>query len=91
MRYDFKPSFVRCFKKLPPQKQDAASETIEKLKIFYETREIAIGLGLKNLKKDYWEIRASLKDRILFKLIGNAVYFVLVGNHDEIKKFLKNP
>jgi len=47
------------------------------------------GLGLKNLKKNYWEIRKGLKLRILFRWHADLVEFILAGTHDDIEKFLK--
>lgn len=90
MEYNFKSSFNRCFKKLPPNKQKLVQETIKKLKIFYETRQISHGLGVKNLRGIYWEIRASLQERILFTLKDNIISFILVGNHDDMRRYLKN-
>ncbi|MCE5329005.1 PIN domain-containing protein [bacterium] len=36
------------------------------------------------------EIRVDIKDRIIFTFEKDIVGFVIVGNHDEIKRFLKN-
>ncbi len=47
-------------------------------------------MGLKNLRENYWEIRVNVKDRIIFTLEKDKVAFIIVGNHDEIKKFLRN-
>lgn len=90
MFYNFKASFDRCFKKLSSQKQKCVFDAIESLKVFYETRKISQGLGLKYLRKNYWEIRASLQDRIIFSLENDKVSFILVGSHDDVRKFLKN-
>jgi hypothetical protein len=46
------------------------------------------GLGLKKLHKSFWEIRADLETRILFQVEKDRVTFVIVGNHDEIRRFL---
>jgi len=90
MRFNFKTSFYRCFKKLSPFKQKLVLEAIDKLKVFYETRQLSLGLGLKNLRGNYWEIRLSLKDRVLFYLSEGNISFILVGNHDEIRRYLKS-
>ena len=47
------------------------------------------GLGLKNWHGDYWEIRSSIRDRILFDFT-DRISFLFVGNHDEIKTFMKS-
>ena len=63
MRYKFQPSFDRLFKKMVPYKQELIREAIEKLKSFHETNQLPQGLGLKSLRKQYWEIRATLHDQ----------------------------
>lgn len=90
MLFTFQSSFDRCFKKLTPQKQRIVLSAIEELQIFYDTNLLIPGLGLKNLRKQYWEIRATLQDRIIFSLKDNTINFVLVGNHEDVRKFLKN-
>jgi hypothetical protein len=47
------------------------------------------GIRLTRLCGDYWEAGTSIKERILFKLTGDLVQFLLVGDHDDIKKALK--
>jgi hypothetical protein len=48
------------------------------------------GIGLKRLQDDFWEIRQGLHNRILFRWRQDLIEFVLAGNHDSIKDFLKN-
>jgi hypothetical protein len=48
------------------------------------------GIGLKHLDEDFWEIRKGLKCRILFRWQKDEVKFILAGDHDSIKDFLKN-
>jgi len=52
-------------------------------------QELLVGLGLKNLRKNFWEIRKGLKLRILFRWRSDHVEFVLAGTHEEIKRHLK--
>ena len=89
MQFEFASSFDRRFKKLTPQRQQKARAAIEAL-LAYLDRKTALrpGLGLKNFSGDYWEIRVDLHDRIVFEL-SDRVTFWLVGNHDEIRRFMK--
>ncbi len=48
------------------------------------------GLGLKKLGEDIWEVRVGIRTRVLFLLLPGELRFLLVGNHDEVKKYLKN-
>ncbi len=46
------------------------------------------GLGLKKVRKDYWEIRLSAKNRMIFEFKGDVINFAFVGNHNEIASSL---
>ena len=91
MRIDFKPSFDRSLKALHAKEKEeikkVAKDTVD---VLTQDRFISKGIGLKRLRGDYWEVRKGLKVRILFKWKGDLAEFILAGNHDDIKRFLKN-
>ena len=89
MRYEFKTSFDRRFRKLSPTRQQKAYDAIDTLMNYFDgLAPLPKGLDLKNWKGDYWEIRSTLKDRILFKFEDHIV-FLFIGSHDEIRSFMK--
>lgn len=90
MKYYFKPSFIHLFKKLDKAKQKQAIDSIERLKSLFGLKQNYEGLGLKCLIKNIWEIRITIKDRIVFSLEKNTLTFILIGSHDDINRFLKN-
>jgi len=90
VQYEFKASFDRRFKKLSSSRQKKVYQAIDSFMKYVDGEaELPHGLGLKNWHGDYWEIRAGLKDRILFEFTDEIV-FLFVGNHDEIKNFMKD-
>ena len=89
MRYERKPAFERSIQRLPPDRKARTKEAVQQLVVFFETKQQPHGLGLKRLRGGYWEVRAGLGDRVLFRLSGDLVEFVIVGNHDEIRRFLR--
>lgn len=91
MRFEFKPSFDRSVKSLRGKEKDEIKQVaIETIDILSQDRILHKGIGLKRLKGDYWEIRKGLKARILFRWEGDLVEFVLAGDHNGIKRYLKN-
>jgi len=48
------------------------------------------GAGLRKLRDEYYEARIGLKERLLFENTPEALVFEFIGNHDEIKRFLKS-
>jgi len=90
MKYEFKSSFDRSVKSLPSEKKQEVKELcIALIDVLSGEKELSVGLGLKNLRKNFWEIRKGLKLRILFRWRTDYVEFVLAGTHEEIKRYLK--
>ena len=90
MKYEFKSSFDRSVKSLHPEiQQDVKQLCIALIDILSGEQELSKGMGLKNLRKNFWEIRKGLKLRILFRWRASHVEFVLAGTHEEIKRYLK--
>ncbi len=90
MRFEFKPSFDRSIKQLPlHDKADVKSAASQLIEVLSKDREIYQGLGLKRLKNNFWEVRYGLKVRILFRWEGDLAEFLLAGNHEDVKRFLK--
>ena len=89
MRFRYLASFDRSFKKLSAERKDRVRAALESFLDFYRTGIRPAGLGLKKLRKDFWEIRADLDTRVVFLLEKDCVTFVLVGDHDEIRRYLR--
>ena len=89
MRVAYLSSYDKNYKKLPKNKQLKAEYAIDILIDFFKIGQKPKGLGLKKLKNNYWEVRVDLHYKIIFELEKDLISFVLVGNHDSIKNFLK--
>lgn len=82
-------SFDRAWKTLTDNRKEKARTALSALVHFLEGGLKPEGLGLKKLRDPFWEIRLDLKDRILFTMEKEKISFVLIGNHDEIRRALK--
>jgi hypothetical protein len=45
--------------------------------------------AFRRLRRNYFECRAGLKTRLIFRAERGVLHFVAAGDHDEIQKFLK--
>ena len=90
MKFEFKPSFDRSVKVFhDSEKNEIKALAIQLVEMLSRYREIHKRIGLKRLKGNFWEARKGLKTRILFCWDGELVEFVLAGNHDDVRRFLK--
>lgn len=90
MRYVYKPSFLRTLRSLEHQQQLKTERAILALMDYFQSGQRTEGLGLKQLRKPYWEIRVGLDTRIMFLLEGDLVSFIIVGDHNDIRRYLKH-
>jgi hypothetical protein len=86
--FSFTSAFSRQVEKLDPQVKCAAQETIASVVRFYKFRERTPGLGIKRMRREVWEARSGLRIRILYRLEGESLCFVVAGTHDDVKRFL---
>ena len=47
------------------------------------------GLGIRRLRGSYFEFRVGRDMRVVFKLEGSTASLKMVGDHDEVRRFLK--
>lgn len=91
MHFEYKRSFDRWFKKLPIDSQNAVETAITSLIAALSAGQSPPnGLGLTKLTRRHWEIRSGLKDRIVFAKTDDTIVFLLVGNHEDVERFLRS-
>ena len=89
--YNFQPSFERSIKKSPLQKKQQIKSLAKHLILLLsKNQNLPKGMGLTRLRRNYWEIRSTIKERILFHYEKGQLDFILTGSHDDVKKFLKS-
>jgi len=88
VQYQSSPRFDRSVKRLDPAQRRAVQEALEQLVAAFETGQVPVGLGLKQLRPGLWECRAGLSERMLFFRHRHTVECLLAGDHDEIKQAL---
>ena len=91
MRFEFKPSFYRSIKAFPErEKQDLKDAACRLIDALSGQALMPQGMGLKKLRGNFWETRKGLKTRILFRRDKDWLEFILAGDHNDIKRFLKD-
>ena len=48
------------------------------------------GISIRRLRKNVFEGRAGLKLRLLFRQNADALEFFFVGNHDEVRRLIRD-
>jgi hypothetical protein len=83
------PSFERRYKKLPPQKRSRVDSAVSRFEQSVGRPHQHGGIGLRPFGR-YLEFRAGLDVRILALPESGDFFLVCVGDHEELRAFVKN-
>ncbi len=84
------PSFERSAKKLAPDQKRQLTESLESFNTFLISGQVSKGLGWKKIGHEKYEFRVDIRRRVIVKEEGDVFYLVLVGDHNEIKRYLRS-
>lgn len=82
------PSFDRSLKKLAASEQSAVLSGARQLPDAFGKPHVHAGLGVRRVGP-FFEFRAGLKLRVLFRIHEGDAYLVTVGNHDDIRRWVR--
>jgi mRNA-degrading endonuclease RelE of RelBE toxin-antitoxin system len=84
------PSFGRSIKTLTPSEKKQLAMGLNAFKDFVFAGKASFGIRLKKINHDKYEFRVGIRLRVIVKEENDILYLVLVGNHDEVKRYLRN-
>lgn len=94
LRFSFKSNFQKAFDKLPPQKQQLVLKALNALAYYFQSGQAPQGLGIRKLyargPHKTCEARISIDLRLVWVETKEEAIFALLGDHDEVQRFLKN-
>jgi hypothetical protein len=90
----FKVAFQKAFDKLSEDQQQLTLKALDAIRRYLETGLAAYGLRIKRLydggNAKTFEARVTMDLRILWVQTKDEIVFALLGNHNEVRRFLKN-
>lgn len=84
-----RPKYRRAFNSLTLQQQAAVNAAVSRLESAFGWPHLHSGIGLRPFGK-YFEFRSGLDLRVLFLPEDGDLYLCFVGNHNQIRAFIKN-
>ena len=81
--------FDRLVHDLSQQERDKSIDTLKRFATALSAGNFPQGFGFKKIAMDMYEIRVGIRLRILMKAHDDSLVCFLIGNHDDIRKYLK--
>jgi mRNA-degrading endonuclease RelE of RelBE toxin-antitoxin system len=89
-RVRIQPDLLKAIRAMPSADRKAVGERIAEAQRHLGQPHLHRGVGLRKLRDDWYEIRVGLKLRLVFEDTSDALVFEFFGDHDDVRRFLKN-
>ena len=84
------PSFERSLKQLTTEDKKALGRALETFNSFALSGRLPYGFRFKKLGPAQYEFRVDIRLRVLVKEEPGIYYLALVGNHNDVRRYLLN-
>jgi mRNA-degrading endonuclease YafQ of YafQ-DinJ toxin-antitoxin module len=82
--------FLKSLKILRDEEHARVEAALVRLQQIWGTPHQHTGLSIRRLHSGYFECRAGLDLRIVYRVSFDGLEIVFVGNHDEVRRLLRN-
>jgi mRNA-degrading endonuclease RelE of RelBE toxin-antitoxin system len=90
LRISFHDGLIKQLRQLSRPERRIVGQVIDQVIASFGNPHLHGGIGLRKLKDSLFECRSGLKTRLVFESRPDGLlYFHMIGNHDEVLKFLK--
>lgn len=86
---EFVARFASQARGLPEDKRFEIEAALRRLSEVFGQPHLHSGLGVRRLKNNYFECRVGRDLRMVFRLDGSVLTMLRIGNHEEVRSFLK--
>ena len=90
MRIELTKRFRQEVRALSKSRRREIAHVLDRLHGAFGKPHLHSGLGVRRLRRDYFECRAGLHLRMIFRAQRGMLQFVTLGNHEHVRAFLKS-
>ena len=82
-------TLLAAIRKLAATERRELGEAIAAAQAAFGSPHVHLGAGVRKLKGRWYEMRAGLDRRIVFRECDGSLSFEFMGHHDAVQRFLK--
>ena len=90
LEIDFSPQYRRRARQLSEDQRRQAASAADSLREAFGSPHRHSGLGIRRIGGNLYEFRVGRDLRVVFELSGSRAELMMIGNHDDVRRFLKN-
>ena len=89
MRFAYQQSFLDATSHLSEAQAARLLKATERFQHAMEHHQWPLGLSVAHLRKEYFEFHLDIHMRVFYRRTSDLIQYVLYGNHDDVRRFLK--
>lgn len=89
MQFIYKKEFLKAFDSYPSSMQELILHADQQIKEYFESQTASYGLRIKKIGPNTFEARVTDKIRIVWVRKEDIISFALLGDHEDVRKFIK--
>lgn len=89
MQIELSDSFRRNVRQFQKARRREVARALDAIRDGFGKPHLHSGLGIRRLHRNYFECRAGLEIRLVFRAEHGRLIFFAAGNHDTIRRLLK--
>ena len=90
LEIEFSPRFRSQARALTDVRQQELAEAVAQLRETFGRPHVHAGLGVRRLVGSLFEFRIGRDLRVVFELNKGCASLLLLGNHNDVQRFIKN-
>jgi mRNA-degrading endonuclease RelE of RelBE toxin-antitoxin system len=90
LRIELSPEFGKAIRRLSKSKRRPIGQVLNSIQDGFGKPHLHSGLGIRRLRGNYFECRAGFRLRLVFRAERGVLTFTAAGDHDEMRKLLKD-
>ena len=89
MQIDLSQPFRAAVRRFPKARRREIARAIDAARDVLRLTACAFGLGIRRLRRNYFECRVSRQIRLIFRADPGVLLFLTAGDHGHVGNFLK--
>lgn len=90
LRIEIDLDLLDALRALTKAEQKEIGDLIQEVRKKFGRPHLHHGIGIRDLGEDVYECRRNLHQRLIFTAHKGYLYFHMIGNHNQVRQFLKN-
>jgi mRNA-degrading endonuclease YafQ of YafQ-DinJ toxin-antitoxin module len=90
LQIDLSKQFRIVVRALPKARRREIAHAIDAARDGFGSPHLHSRLGIRRLRRNYFECRVRLQIRLIFRAEPGVLHFVTAGNHDHVRNFIKS-